>query len=99
MGRIYYICELHCSYASHICHVLTQTTDLEIKKKHSGSLMVSVDQLNSSFKGKDRANSQMSVVTNTLLEGTISKRFTHARNRFMMHFMQKWSQASLISQK
>uniref|UniRef100_A0A671XXI7 Sodium channel protein n=1 Tax=Sparus aurata TaxID=8175 RepID=A0A671XXI7_SPAAU len=39
-----------------------------IKKKHSGSLMVSVDQLNSSFKGKDRANSQMSVVTNTLLE-------------------------------
>uniref|UniRef100_A0A3Q3K196 Sodium channel protein n=1 Tax=Monopterus albus TaxID=43700 RepID=A0A3Q3K196_MONAL len=44
------------------------TTDLEIKKKHSGSLMVSVDQLNSSFKGKDHANSQMSVVTNTLLE-------------------------------
>ncbi|MEQ2182294.1 Sodium channel protein type 8 subunit alpha, partial [Goodea atripinnis] len=30
--------------------------------------MISVDQLNSSFKGKDRANSQMSVVTNTLLE-------------------------------
>ncbi|XP_017160326.1 sodium channel, voltage gated, type VIII, alpha subunit b isoform X1 [Poecilia reticulata] len=44
------------------------TTDVEIKKKHSGSLMISVDQLNSSFKGKDRANSQMSVVTNTLLE-------------------------------
>ncbi|XP_068599020.1 sodium channel protein type 8 subunit alpha-like [Brachionichthys hirsutus] len=44
------------------------TTDVELKKKHSGSLMVSVDQLNSSFKGKDRANSQMSVVTNTLLE-------------------------------
>ncbi|XP_045931926.1 sodium channel, voltage gated, type VIII, alpha subunit b isoform X3 [Micropterus dolomieu] len=44
------------------------TTDVEIKKKHSGSLMVSVDQLNSSFKGKDRTNSQMSVVTNTLLE-------------------------------
>ncbi|XP_044033889.1 sodium channel, voltage gated, type VIII, alpha subunit b isoform X2 [Siniperca chuatsi] len=44
------------------------TTDVEIKKKHSGSLMVSVDQLNSSFKGKDRANSQMSVVTNTLIE-------------------------------
>lgn len=43
---------------------------MEIKKKHSGSLMVSVDQLNCSFKGKDRANSQMSVVTNTLLEGT-----------------------------
>lgn len=34
--------------------------------------MVSVDQLNSSFKGKDRANSQMSVVTNTLIEGTES---------------------------
>uniref|UniRef100_A0AAQ4QZV2 Sodium channel protein n=1 Tax=Gasterosteus aculeatus aculeatus TaxID=481459 RepID=A0AAQ4QZV2_GASAC len=44
------------------------TSDVEIKKKRSGSLMVSVDQLNSSFKGKDRANSQMSVVTNTLLE-------------------------------
>ncbi|XP_014912484.1 sodium channel, voltage gated, type VIII, alpha subunit b isoform X2 [Poecilia latipinna] len=44
------------------------TTDVEIKKKHSGSLMISVDQLNSSFKGKDRANSQMSVVTNTLIE-------------------------------
>ncbi|XP_061583536.1 sodium channel, voltage gated, type VIII, alpha subunit b isoform X1 [Cololabis saira] len=44
------------------------TTDLEIKKKHSGSLMVSVDQLNSSFKDKEHANSQMSVVTNTLLE-------------------------------
>lgn len=34
--------------------------------------MVSVDQLNSSFKGKERANSQMSVVTNTLIEGTES---------------------------
>lgn len=49
-----------------------QTTDVEIKKKHSGSLMVSVDQLNSSFKGKERANSQNSVVTNTLIEGTDS---------------------------
>ncbi|XP_034548261.1 sodium channel, voltage gated, type VIII, alpha subunit b [Notolabrus celidotus] len=48
--------------------LLPETTDVEIKKKHSGSLMVSVDQLNSSFKGKDRANSQMSMVTNTLLE-------------------------------
>uniref|UniRef100_A0A3Q3FXD1 Sodium channel protein n=1 Tax=Labrus bergylta TaxID=56723 RepID=A0A3Q3FXD1_9LABR len=47
--------------------LLPETTDVDIKKKHSGSLMVSVDQLNS-FKGKDRANSQMSVVTNTLLE-------------------------------
>ncbi|TMS19118.1 Sodium channel protein type 8 subunit alpha [Larimichthys crocea] len=52
--------------------LLPETTDVEIKKKHSGSLMVSVDQLNSSFKGKDRANSQMSVVTNTLIEGTDS---------------------------
>lgn len=49
---------------------------MEIKKKHSGSLMVSVDQLNSSFKGKDRANSQMSVVTNTLLEGTAIEHFS-----------------------
>ncbi|KAK2914959.1 hypothetical protein Q8A73_005553 [Channa argus] len=48
--------------------VVAPTTDVEIKKKHSGSLMVSVDQLNSSFKEKDRANSQMSVVTNTLIE-------------------------------
>lgn len=54
----------------HCVFLWVQTTDVEIKKKHSGSLMVSVDQLNSSFKGKDRANSQMSVVTNTLLEGT-----------------------------
>uniref|UniRef100_A0A4W6EG25 Sodium channel protein n=1 Tax=Lates calcarifer TaxID=8187 RepID=A0A4W6EG25_LATCA len=48
--------------------LLPETTDVEVKKKHSGSLMVSVDQLNSSFKGKDRANSQMSIVTNTLIE-------------------------------
>ncbi|XP_041634005.1 sodium channel, voltage gated, type VIII, alpha subunit b isoform X2 [Cheilinus undulatus] len=48
--------------------LLPETTDVEIKKKHSGSLMVSVDQLNSSLKGKDRANSQMSMVTNTLIE-------------------------------
>uniref|UniRef100_A0A8C5N8H5 Sodium channel protein n=1 Tax=Gouania willdenowi TaxID=441366 RepID=A0A8C5N8H5_GOUWI len=47
--------------------LLPETTDVEMKKNH-GSLMVSVDQLNSSFQGKDRANSQMSVVTNTLLE-------------------------------
>ena len=37
--------------------------------------MVSVDQLNSSFKGKERANSQMSVVTNTLIEGTNGPHF------------------------
>ncbi|KAM3877860.1 sodium channel, voltage gated, type VIII, alpha subunit b [Diretmus argenteus] len=48
--------------------LLPETTEVEVKKKHSGSLMVSVDQLNSSFKGKDRANSQMSVITNTLME-------------------------------
>uniref|UniRef100_A0A8C4ZVD3 Sodium channel protein n=1 Tax=Gadus morhua TaxID=8049 RepID=A0A8C4ZVD3_GADMO len=48
--------------------LLPETTEVEVKKKHSGSLMVSVDQLNCSFKGKDRANSQMSVVTNTLME-------------------------------
>ncbi|XP_029947550.1 sodium channel, voltage gated, type VIII, alpha subunit b [Salarias fasciatus] len=47
--------------------LLPETTDVEMKKKHD-SLMVSVDQLNSSFKGKERANSQMSVVTNTLIE-------------------------------
>ncbi|XP_076012644.1 sodium channel, voltage gated, type VIII, alpha subunit b isoform X3 [Genypterus blacodes] len=48
--------------------LLPETTDMELKKNHSGSLMVSVDQLNSSFKEKERANSQMSVVTNTLLD-------------------------------
>uniref|UniRef100_A0A8C5GYN5 Sodium channel protein n=1 Tax=Gouania willdenowi TaxID=441366 RepID=A0A8C5GYN5_GOUWI len=42
-------------------------TDDSVRKsmRHKSSL---VDQLNSSFQGKDRANSQMSVVTNTLLE-------------------------------
>ncbi|KAL2104107.1 hypothetical protein ACEWY4_000975 [Coilia grayii] len=44
------------------------TTEVEIKKKLSGSLMVSVDQLNTSFGRKERANSVMSVVTNTLVE-------------------------------
>ncbi|XP_060794421.1 sodium channel, voltage gated, type VIII, alpha subunit a isoform X12 [Neoarius graeffei] len=43
------------------------TTDTEIKKKLSGSLMVSMDQLNASFGHKERANSVMSV-TNTLVE-------------------------------
>lgn len=32
--------------------------------------MVSVDQLNTSFGRKERANSVMSVITNTLAEGT-----------------------------
>uniref|UniRef100_A0A8C9RZL1 Sodium channel protein n=1 Tax=Scleropages formosus TaxID=113540 RepID=A0A8C9RZL1_SCLFO len=44
------------------------TTEVEVKKKQSGSLMVSVDQLNTSFGRKDRANSAMSVITNTLVE-------------------------------
>jgi len=48
------------------CH---QTTEVEGKRKHSGSLMVSVDQLNTSFSRKERANSAMTVVTNTLAEG------------------------------
>nr|XP_023646431.1 sodium channel protein type 8 subunit alpha-like isoform X1 [Paramormyrops kingsleyae] len=46
----------------------SQTTEVGVKKKHSGSLMVSVDQLNTSFGRKDRANSVMSVITNTLVE-------------------------------
>lgn len=41
-----------------------------MKKKLSGSLMVSVDQLNTSYGRKERANSVMSVITNTLVEGT-----------------------------
>ncbi|XP_048033302.1 sodium channel, voltage gated, type VIII, alpha subunit a isoform X6 [Megalobrama amblycephala] len=45
-----------------------QTTDLEIKKKLSGSLMVSIEQLNTSFGRKERANSVMSALTNTLVE-------------------------------
>uniref|UniRef100_A0AAY4CAI4 Sodium channel protein n=1 Tax=Denticeps clupeoides TaxID=299321 RepID=A0AAY4CAI4_9TELE len=44
------------------------TTELEGKQKHSGSLMVSVDQLNTSFGRKERANSVMTVITNTLVE-------------------------------
>eukprot|EP00063_Salmo_salar_P027810 XP_014002645.1 PREDICTED: sodium channel protein type 8 subunit alpha-like [Salmo salar] len=44
------------------------TTEVEVKKKLSGSLMVSMDQLNTSFGGKERANSVMSVITNTLAE-------------------------------
>ncbi|KAG9331908.1 hypothetical protein JZ751_016596, partial [Albula glossodonta] len=45
-----------------------QTISKEVKKKHSGSLMVSVEQLNTSFGCKERANSAMSVVTHTLVE-------------------------------
>uniref|UniRef100_A0A8C9U3F3 Sodium channel protein n=1 Tax=Scleropages formosus TaxID=113540 RepID=A0A8C9U3F3_SCLFO len=43
-------------------------TSMSRSKKLSGSLMVSVDQLNTSFGHKDRANSVMSVITNTLVE-------------------------------
>ncbi|XP_017335969.1 sodium channel, voltage gated, type VIII, alpha subunit b isoform X2 [Ictalurus punctatus] len=44
------------------------TTEVDMKGKHSGSLMVSVDQLNTSFGRKERANSVMTVITNTLVE-------------------------------
>lgn len=53
------------------CHSCPQTTEVEGKRKHSGSLMVSVDQLNTSFSRKERANSAMTVVTNTLVEGIV----------------------------
>ncbi|TTO63388.1 Sodium channel protein type 4 subunit alpha B [Bagarius yarrelli] len=42
--------------------------EVDIKRKHSGSLMVSVDQLNTSYGRKERANSVMTVITNTLVE-------------------------------
>uniref|UniRef100_A0A3P9AS64 Sodium channel protein n=1 Tax=Maylandia zebra TaxID=106582 RepID=A0A3P9AS64_9CICH len=54
-------------YCSDFTRVLP-TTEVEVKKKLSGSLMVSVDQLNTSFGRKERANSVMSVITNTLVE-------------------------------
>ncbi|KAM4796050.1 sodium channel protein type 8 subunit alpha [Rhinophrynus dorsalis] len=44
------------------------TTDVEIKRKISGSLRVSMDQLNASFGRKTRANSVLSVLTQTLVE-------------------------------
>ncbi|XP_075121974.1 sodium channel protein type 8 subunit alpha isoform X3 [Leptodactylus fuscus] len=44
------------------------TTEVEIKKKPSGSLRVSMDQLHASFGKKNRANSVMSVLTQTLVE-------------------------------
>ncbi|XP_043537665.1 sodium channel protein type 8 subunit alpha-like [Chiloscyllium plagiosum] len=50
------------------------TTEIESKKKHSGSLLVSMDQLNASFGRKDRANSVLSVLTNTLEELEESQR-------------------------
>ncbi|XP_062401291.1 sodium channel, voltage gated, type VIII, alpha subunit b [Sardina pilchardus] len=48
--------------------LLPETTEVDCKRKLSGSLMVSVDQLNMSFSRKERANSAMTVVTNTLVE-------------------------------
>lgn len=44
------------------------TTEVEIKKKGPGSLLVSMEQL-ASYGRKDRINSILSVVTNTLVEG------------------------------
>ncbi|MEJ1271218.1 hypothetical protein NN561_002053 [Cricetulus griseus] len=53
---------------SHIGRLLPEaTTEVEIKKKGPGSLLVSMDQL-ASYGRKDRINSIMSVVTNTLVE-------------------------------
>uniref|UniRef100_A0A3B5R666 Sodium channel protein n=1 Tax=Xiphophorus maculatus TaxID=8083 RepID=A0A3B5R666_XIPMA len=54
------------SLQDHIFNLLREL--VEVKKKLSGSLMVSVDQLNTSFGRKERANSVMSVITNTLAE-------------------------------
>lgn len=50
------------------CFVFQATTEVEIKKKGPGSLLVSMDQL-ASYGRKDRINSILSVVTNTLVEG------------------------------
>uniref|UniRef100_A0A8D0E9P1 Sodium channel protein n=1 Tax=Salvator merianae TaxID=96440 RepID=A0A8D0E9P1_SALMN len=44
------------------------TTEVEIKKKATGSLLVSMDQLNASYGRKDRTNSIMTVITNTIVE-------------------------------
>lgn len=63
------------------------TTEVEVKKKLSGSLMVSVDQLNTSFVRKERANSVMSVITNTLVEGTAT--FTQLFN-LLFHYYLTW---------
>lgn len=67
------------------------TTEVEVKKKLSGSLMVSVDQLNTSFGRKERANSVMSVITNTLVEGTAT--FTQLFNllfNLLFHYYLTW---------
>ncbi|XP_028928788.1 sodium channel protein type 8 subunit alpha isoform X3 [Ornithorhynchus anatinus] len=49
-------------------HDHSATTEVGIKKRGPGSLLVSMDQLSASFGRKDRANSVLSVVTNTLVE-------------------------------
>uniref|UniRef100_A0A4W5KGG8 Sodium channel protein n=1 Tax=Hucho hucho TaxID=62062 RepID=A0A4W5KGG8_9TELE len=52
----------HLSVCLSVCLIagsISQTTEVEGKKKHSGSLMVSVDQLS---RNKDRTNSVMSVL-------------------------------------
>ncbi|XP_068123457.1 sodium channel protein type 8 subunit alpha-like isoform X1 [Hyperolius riggenbachi] len=47
----------------------SHSTEVQIKKKPSGSsLRVSIDQLNASFGKKNRANSVLSVLTQTLVE-------------------------------
>lgn len=64
-------CVLVCFCLFLILPSLVQTTEVDMKGKHSGSLMVSVDQLNTSFGRKERANSVMTVITNTLVEGSV----------------------------
>ncbi|RMB92433.1 hypothetical protein DUI87_31150 [Hirundo rustica rustica] len=44
------------------------TTEIEIRKKPGGSLLVSMDQVNASYGRKDRTNSVMTGLTNTLVE-------------------------------
>ncbi|XP_069509513.1 sodium channel protein type 8 subunit alpha isoform X2 [Ambystoma mexicanum] len=44
------------------------STEVEVKKPNSRSLRVSMDQLNASFGRKDRTNSALSVLPNTLVE-------------------------------
>ncbi|ELK35350.1 Sodium channel protein type 2 subunit alpha [Myotis davidii] len=51
------------------------TTEVEIKKKGPGSLLVSMEQL-ASYGRKDRINSILSVVTNTLVEDALKPLFS-----------------------
>lgn len=59
---------LHSSNFLFVFSFFKATTEVEIKKKGPGSLLVSMDQL-ASYGRKDRINSILSVVTNTLVEG------------------------------